>query len=100
MFFGLFSKSKKESIHDDYVSKTVFDHILEEVMLAVINCWNSTNVFTTKDTFFTRLGVMPYNREDDRTMAKLIKQRMQEIVKEDKKGAKNNPKVKKIEAND
>ena len=70
---------------------------MEDVMLAVINCWNSTSLYTTKDNFFTRLGVMPYNREDDRAMSKQIKQRIKEILKEDK-GSKRDNKAKNKDA--
>jgi hypothetical protein len=78
MFFGLFGKSKKETNELDHVSKTVFDQ-MEDVMLAVINCWNSTDVFNSKDHFFTRLGVFPYSRDDDISMSKHIKTKSKEF---------------------
>jgi hypothetical protein len=58
------------------------EHEMETVMLAVVNCWNHTDLFKTRDLLFTRLGVLPYSREDDKRMANRIRQQIGELEKE------------------
>lgn len=82
LLFGLFGKSKKETNELDHVSITVFA-LMEEVMLAVINCWNNTELYNAKDNLFTRLGVLPYKPEDDKLMAKQIRERIKGLIKLD-----------------
>lgn len=54
---------------------------MKDIMLAVVNCWNSTDLFKNRDFFFTRLGVFPYHRDDDTMMKRVILRRINEHQK-------------------
>ena len=58
----------------DRVKDLVCGDNMNKMMLGIINCWNSTDIFKSRDFYFTRLGVLPWHKEDDATIRKQIQE--------------------------
>jgi hypothetical protein len=50
-----------------------------KILLSVVNCWNSLDCFSGSENHFTRLGVFPYNSQDESFMHNHIKEQKSKI---------------------
>ena len=61
----MFKSNQKENTEMDRVKDLVCGDNMYKMMLGVVNCWNSTDIFKNRDFYFTRLGVLPWHKEDE-----------------------------------
>jgi hypothetical protein len=80
--FGLIGSSKKgEEVRTNRIQSMILDEHMVAILLSVINCWNSVDCFTRSDNHFTRLGVFPYNSQDESNMHATIREEKAKIIK-------------------
>lgn len=41
---------------------------MQNIILSCINIWNDFELYRVRNFFFTRMGVFPYHKEDDKRM--------------------------------
>lgn len=41
---------------------------MQNIILSCINIWNDFDLYRVRNYFFTRMGVFPYHKDDDKRM--------------------------------
>jgi hypothetical protein len=49
------------------VKEAIFNE-MKNIIVSCINIWNDSDLYRVRNYFFTRMGVFPYHRDDDKRM--------------------------------
>ena len=67
--FNLFGKKEVVGPRDpnQEVKEAIFRE-MQHILVSCINVWNDFDLYRVRNYFFTRLGVFPYHKDDDKRM--------------------------------
>lgn len=64
------------------VKEAIFKE-MQNILVSCINIWNDFDLYKVRNYFFSRMGVFPYHKDDDKRMDQQINEKLARLTEND-----------------